>query len=187
MRGLDEDITLDKKYKHDIDVVVDRLVMKDGLRSRLADSVETALRLANGTATVAIVDGEETSFSQALACPVHGVSMDELAPRDFSFNNPYGACPECKGLGARLEADPQLVVPDPTLTLAQGAIAPFHPGMNYYPQLVAAAARELEVSVDTPWEELPKKVRDALLGISRGFRSPGDSSGRCRRSPRSAP
>ena len=90
---------LDKKYKHDIDVVVDRLVMKDGIRSRLADSVETALRLAEGTVLVAIVDGEELSFSQALACPVHGVSMDELAPRDFSFNGPYGACPDCAGLG----------------------------------------------------------------------------------------
>ncbi len=118
---------LDKKYKHDIDVVVDRLVMKDGIRTRLADSVETALRLAEGTVLVAIVDGEELSFSQALACPVHGVSMDELAPRDFSFNSPYGACPDCAGLGSRLEADPQLVVPDDSLSLAEGAITPFAP------------------------------------------------------------
>ncbi|HEY5540248.1 MAG TPA: excinuclease ABC subunit UvrA [Coriobacteriia bacterium] len=163
MRTLDEEIVLDKKYKHDIDVVVDRLALKEGIRSRLADSVETALRLAEGTVLVAIVDGEQLSFSQALACPVHGVSMDELAPRDFSFNAPYGACPDCAGLGSRLEADPQLVVPDDSLSLAGGAIAPFSPGMNYYPQLVAAAAKHLGVSVETPWRDLPKTVRDSLL------------------------
>ncbi|MDR3685882.1 MAG: excinuclease ABC subunit UvrA, partial [Coriobacteriia bacterium] len=163
MRTLDEEIVLDKKYKHAIDVVVDRLVLKASIRSRLADSVETALRLAEGTALVEIVGGEELSFSQALACPVHGVSMDELAPRDFSFNAPYGACPDCAGLGSRLEADPQLVVPDDSLSLAQGAIAPFSPGMNYYPQLVAAAAKHLGVSVDTPWHDLPAKVRDQLM------------------------
>ena len=140
-RTLDEEIVLDKKYKHDIDVVIDRLVMKEGVRTRLADSVETALRLADGTVVIAVVDGDELPFSQALACPVHGASMDELAPRDFSFNSPYGACPDCNGLGSRLEADPQLVVPDTTRTLAEGAIAPFSPGMNYYPQLVAAAAQ----------------------------------------------
>jgi excinuclease ABC subunit A len=163
MRTLDEQIVLDKKYKHSIDVVVDRLALKDGIRSRLADSIETALRLAEGTVLVAIVDGEELSFSQALACPVHGVSMDELAPRDFSFNGPYGACPDCGGLGSRLEADPQLVVPDDSRSLAQGAIAPFSTGMNYYPQLVAAAAKHLGVSADAPWRDLPKKARDTLL------------------------
>ncbi len=163
-RGLDEEIVLDKKYKHDIDVVIDRLVMKDGVRTRLADSVETALRLSNGSVLIAVVDGDEQQFSQALACPVHGnISMDELAPRDFSFNSPYGACPDCNGLGSRLEADPDLVVPDTSLTLAQGAIAPFHPGMNYYPALVAAAANHLGVSVDTPWAKLPKKVQQTLL------------------------
>ena len=163
-RGLDEEIVLDKKYKHNIDVVVDRLVMKDGIRTRLADSVESALRLADGTVVVAIVDGEEFSYSQALACPVHGsVSMDELAPRDFSFNNPYGACPACAGLGARLEADPALVVPDETRTLAGGAIAAYSPGMNYYPQLVAAVAKHLGVSVDIPWKDLPKKAQKVFL------------------------
>jgi len=163
IRGLDEKIVLDKKFKHDIDVVVDRLVMKDGIATRLADGIETALRLAEGTVLVAVVDGEETAYSQALACPDHGVSMEELAPRDFSFNGPYGACPDCNGLGSRLEADPELVIPDTTKSLADGAIAPFSPGMNYYPQLVAAAAKHLGVDVDTPWEKLPKKVRDALL------------------------
>ena len=164
VRGLDVEIVLDKKYKHDIDVVVDRLVMKEGIRTRLADSVEAALRLADGTVIIAVTSGDELSFSQALACPVHGsVSMDELAPRDFSFNGPYGACPDCAGLGSRLEADPELVVPDDTRSLAGGAIAPFTPGMNYYPQLVAAAAKHLGVSVDTPWKKLSKKVQTALL------------------------
>ncbi len=163
MRTLDEEIVLDKKFKHDIEVVVDRLVIKDGVRGRLADSVETALRLAGGSVLVAVVDGEELSFSQALACPVHGVSMDELAPRDFSFNSPYGACPECAGLGARLEADPDLIVPDTSLSLSEGAIKPFASGTNYYPQLVAAAARHLGASSDTPWGELPADVRSTLL------------------------
>ncbi len=154
---------LDKKYKHDIDVVIDRLVMKESLRTRLADSVETALRLSGTSLLIDVTDGEEQAYSQALACPVHGVSMDELAPRDFSFNSPYGACPDCNGLGSRLEADPDLVVPDPTLSLEQGAIAPFSGGMNYYPQLVAAAARHLGADTVTPWAKLPKKVRRALM------------------------
>ncbi len=163
MRTLDEDITLDKKYKHDIEVVVDRLVMKDGVRGRLADSVETALKLAGGTVIVAAADGEELSFSQALACPVHGVSMDELAPRDFSFNSPYGACPDCAGLGSRLEVDPDLIVPDGALSLEEGAIKPFAAGMNYYPQLVAAAARHLGVETDVAWNELPEEARGRLM------------------------
>ncbi|MBA4370382.1 MAG: excinuclease ABC subunit UvrA, partial [Coriobacteriaceae bacterium] len=163
MRELSEEIVLDKKYKHDIDVVVDRLVMKEGARGRLAESVELGLRLSAGTITIAVVDGDELSFSQALACPVHGVSMDELAPRDFSFNSPYGACPDCVGLGSRLEPDTFLVVPDPTLSLAQGAIKPFSIGQTYYPQLMAAAAKHLGVSTDTPWEKLPKRAQNALL------------------------
>ncbi len=163
VRGLDEEIVLDKKYKHDIDVVVDRLAIKPGVQTRLADSVETALRLAGGTVLIDVIGAEELSFSQALACPVHGVSMDELAPRDFSFNSPYGACPDCNGLGSRLEADPDLVVPDPDRTLAQGAIAPFSGGLNYYPQLVAAAALHLGADVHTPWKKLPKKVQRGLM------------------------
>jgi excinuclease ABC subunit A len=163
VRTLDEDIALDKKYRHDIDVVIDRLVMKEGVRTRLAESVEAALRLAAGTVVIAIVDGEELQFSQALACPVHGVSMDELAPRDFSFNSPYGACPECNGLGSRLEPDPALVVPDGSLSLEEGAIAPFNPGMNYYPQLVAAAARHIGVGTDVPWRDLSESAQEKLL------------------------
>jgi len=163
VKTLEEEIHLDKKFKHTIEVVLDRLVMKKGIGLRLSESVEMALRLANGTLTVAVVDGEELQFSQALACPTHGISMDELAPRDFSFNAPYGACPECLGLGSRLEVDPDLVVPDPTLTIAEGAIKPYSGNLNYYPQLVEAAAKHLGISVDVPWSDLPEDVRYKLL------------------------
>ncbi len=162
-RTLDEEIRLDKKYKHTIDVIVDRIQIKEGVRSRLAEGVEMALRLAAGTVKVDVIGGEELTFSQALACPEHGFSMDELQPRDFSFNAPYGACPECSGLGSKLEVDPDLVVPDPTLTIAEGAIKPFSGNLNYYPQLLEAAARHLGVDVDTPWKDLPEDARRALL------------------------
>ncbi|MHB1017275.1 MAG: excinuclease ABC subunit UvrA [Coriobacteriia bacterium] len=163
VRTLDEEIVLDKKFKHTIDVVLDRLVMKDGLRPRLAESVEMALKLAGGTVVIAVVDGEETEYSQALACPEHGFSMDELNPRDFSFNAPYGACPDCLGIGSRMEADPDLVVPDPTLSIADGAIKPYSGNLNYYPQLVEAAAKHIGVSIDVPWGELPEEARHKLL------------------------
>jgi excinuclease ABC subunit A len=163
VHSLDEEIPLDKKYKHDIEVVVDRLVMKQGIEGRLTDSVEMALRLSGGTMLIAPEDGEELTFSQAYACPVHGGSMDEPQPRDFSFNAPYGACPDCMGLGSRLEPDPDLIVPDGSMSLAEGAIKPFSGGMNYYPQLVGAVAKHFDVSEDTAWNDLPKKVRDALL------------------------
>ncbi|HZL05401.1 MAG TPA: excinuclease ABC subunit UvrA, partial [Coriobacteriia bacterium] len=162
-RALEEEIKLDKKYKHSIDVVIDRLAIKDGVRTRLAESIEMGLKLAGGTVTVAIVDGEEHTYSQALACPEHGMSMEELAPRDFSFNAPYGACPECSGLGSRLEVDPDLIVPDPTRTLTEGAIKPFSGNLNYYPQLLEAAAKHLDIDVDTPWKDLPETAREALL------------------------
>ncbi len=163
VRGLDEEIVLDKKFRHDLEVVVDRLVLKDGIQQRLAESVEMSLKLAGGTLLVAPEEGDELSFSQAFACPVHGVSMDEPQPRDFSFNSPYGACPDCTGLGSRLEPDADLIVPDPTRSLAEGAIKPFSGGMTYYPQLVAALAKHFGVSEDTSWQDLPKNVRDAFL------------------------
>ncbi|MCL4078870.1 excinuclease ABC subunit UvrA [Coriobacteriia bacterium Es71-Z0120] len=162
-RSLDEEIELDKKVKHTIEVVVDRIIIKDGVASRLAESVEMALKLSGGTVIVAVVDGEEVAYSQALACPEHGFSMDELQPRDFSFNAPYGACPVCSGLGSRMEVDPDLVVPDPTLTVAEGAIKPFSGNLNYYPQLLEAVARHLGADVDTPWKDLPETVREKLL------------------------
>jgi excinuclease ABC subunit A len=163
VRELSEEIALDKKYRHDIEVVVDRLVMKAGIGQRLAESVEMALKLAGGTVVIAPEGGDELSFSQAFACPVHGVSMDEPQPRDFSFNSPYGACPECTGLGSRLEPDPDLIVPDPTRSLIEGAIKPFSGGMTYYPQLVAALAKHFGVSEDESWQDLPKHVREAFL------------------------
>jgi len=167
LRSLDERIDLDKKFKHDIDLVVDRIVLRENARSRLTDSVEVALRIADGVVT--ILTGEENTgenmqtFSQALACPEHGISLGELAPRDFSFNAPYGACPDCSGLGSRLEVDPALIVPDPELSLADGAIAPFGMGGNYYPQMLAAIAQYLGVEVSTPWNKLPQAVRDKFL------------------------
>ncbi|MCX8007077.1 MAG: excinuclease ABC subunit UvrA [Coriobacteriia bacterium] len=163
VRTFDEEIRLDKNIKHTIEVVVDRVVVRSDARQRLAESVEMALKLSGGTVVVAPVDGDEVSYSQALACPEHGFSMDELAPRDFSFNAPYGACPVCSGLGSRMEPDPDLIVPDPTLTIAEGAIKPFSGNLNYYPQLLEAVARHLGVDVDTPWRELPEGIRDRFL------------------------
>jgi excinuclease ABC subunit A len=176
-RRLDEDIMLDKKYRHDIEVVVDRLGMKESVHQRLTEAVEMALRLADGSVTIDLVDdgdgadrggdggvpGSELTYSQALACSEHGVSLGELAPRDFSFNSPYGACPDCLGLGSRLEVDPDLVVPDGDLSLAEGALAPFNAGANYYPQLLRAVVKHFDADMHTPWEELSEEVRDALM------------------------
>ncbi len=163
VRTLDEDIPLDKKYKHTLEVVIDRIKLREGVRSRLTDSVETALRIAQGTVTIAPEGGEEVTYSQALACPEHDISLDDLQPRDFSFNAPYGACPDCSGLGSRLEVDPRALVPDQTLTLAEGAISAFGAGSNYYPQLLAAVALHIGVDVDTPWEDLPKSAQEIFL------------------------
>ncbi len=163
VRSLDEDIALDKNVKHTVEVVVDRIVLKEGVQQRLAESVEMALKLSGGTVIAAPLDGEEVAYSQALACPEHGFSMDELQPRDFSFNAPYGACPVCSGLGSRMEPDPDLIVPDPTLTIAEGAIKPFSGNLNYYPQLLEAVARHLGVDVDTPWKDLPAHIQEKFL------------------------
>jgi excinuclease ABC subunit A len=114
---LEEPPTLDKKFKHTIEVVVDRLVMKEDLRQRLAQSVETAAQLADGLVVVDVLDGEEQTFSENFACPEHGVGLPELEPRIFSFNSPHGACPRCTGLGAQQEIDPDLLVPDPALSI----------------------------------------------------------------------
>ena len=179
------EIKLDKKFKHTIDVVVDRVVLKESATSRIAESVEVATRLAEGRVVVHVIDDEEAAdpqkstpgftsmssadhfYSLALACPEHGHSIDELQPRDFSFNAPYGACPDCSGLGSRDEVDASLLVPDPSLSLNQGAIAAFTSG-NYYPQVLRAVCLHLGESPDTPWEDLPKKVRDGLLHGIKG-------------------
>ncbi|MEC4272601.1 excinuclease ABC subunit UvrA [Adlercreutzia sp. R25] len=179
-----EPITLNKKIKHFIDVVVDRVALKDSATSRIAEAVELACKLASGRVLVQVLGpgglplgqaggtssgatgglGEgEHLFSLALACPEHGHSMDELQPRDFSFNAPYGACPDCLGIGSRDEVDPSLVVPDPSLTLNEGVIAPFKSG-NYYPQVLRAVAAHVGTDADTPWEDMPKKAQKAIMG-----------------------
>ncbi|GAA2526960.1 excinuclease ABC subunit UvrA [Rarobacter incanus] len=163
--------TLEKKLKHDIEVVVDRLVAKDGIRRRLTDSVETALKLADGLLIAEMVDADaddpqrERRFSEHRSCPNdHPLALDEIEPRTFSFNAPYGACPECTGLGMRLEVDPDLVVPDPDLSLRDGAIAPWsHTSSEYFQRILAALSADLGFSMDTPWNKLPKEVRKSVL------------------------
>jgi excinuclease ABC subunit A len=172
LRRLDEEISLDKKFKHDIAVVVDRLVMKDELRKRLADSIETAVALADGLVEIELVDsGEIQTYSEKFACPVHGPSLVELEPRIFSFNSPHGACPRCTGLGSQMEIDPELVVPDPTLSIGEGAIAPWAASASeYYDQLIQAIAERYEVDLETPWEKLPEESQDFFLYGTNGDR-----------------
>ena len=165
LRRLEEEIALDKKYKHDIAVVIDRLVMRPDLRKRLADSIETAVARAEGLVDVEHVDtGEVTTYSDRFMCLHCGTSMPELEPRMFSFNSPHGACPRCTGLGSQMEIDPELIVPDPSLTLNQGAILPWSTSAsNYYEQMTSAIADKWEVDMDTPWEDLPEDVRHCFL------------------------
>jgi excinuclease ABC subunit A len=161
---LEEPIDLDKQVRHSISVVVDRLVMKPGLRTRLTDSVETALRLAEGLVEVAIVDGATMTYSEKFACPDDGISLPELAPRIFSFNSPHGACPRCTGLGTQREIDPDLVVPDQSLSIAQGALVPWTViNSNFYTQVIQAIADRYEVDLDTPWADLSQEHRDLFL------------------------
>ena len=172
LRRLDDQIALDKKYKHDIAVVVDRLVMKGELRKRLADSIETAVALADGLVEIELVDSDEVqTYSEKFACPVHGPSLVELEPRIFSFNSPHGACPRCTGLGSQMEIDPELVVPDPTLSIGEGAIAPWEASASeYYDQLTQAIAERYDVDLETPWRDLPAGSRDFFLHGTNGER-----------------
>ena len=163
-RLLEEEIELDKKFKHTIEVVVDRLSMKSDLRHRLTDSIETALALAEGLVTVAVVGGEELTFSERFACPEHGVGLPELQPRIFSFNSPHGACPRCTGLGAQQEIDPDLLVPDPELSIAEGALVPWSVGNStYYESVIQAIADRYEIDVDKPWRELTEEQQNLFL------------------------
>jgi excinuclease ABC subunit A len=165
--------TLDKKYKHDIDVVVDRLVVKAGLQQRLADSFETALKLADGLAVAEYADktdkkgvAERVMFSEKFACPVSGFTIAEIEPRLFSFNSPHGACPTCDGLGQEHYFDPELIVPDASLSLADGAIAPWSKSATpspYYMQVLESVARSYKFSMRKPWEELSEAAQDAVL------------------------
>ncbi|HET7128361.1 MAG TPA: excinuclease ABC subunit UvrA [Gaiellaceae bacterium] len=161
---LEEPPTLDKKFKHTIEVVVDRLVMKEDLRQRLSQSVETALALAEGLVTIDVLDGESHTYSQNFACPEHGVSLPELQPRIFSFNSPHGACPRCTGLGAQQEIDPDLLVPDPGLSIDDGALVPWAVGgSGFYESVIQAIADRYEIPTDVPWQELTQEQQDWFL------------------------
>ncbi len=165
---LDEPPTLDKKFRHDIDVVVDRLVVREGMETRLADSLRTALDLADGIAVLETApregDPERITFSENFACPVSGFTIPEIEPRLFSFNAPFGACPDCDGLGVELFFDERLVVPDQTLKLYDGALAPWRKGKSpYFLQTIEAIARHFEFDKNTPWKDLPKKVQQVFL------------------------
>jgi len=167
VRDLAEPIRLPRNYKHTIEVVVDRLVAKPDIRRRVADSIETALQLSEGIASIAVQthEGEDVqTFSQTLACTFDGLSFDELQPRNFSFNSPYGACPTCDGLGTRLEVDAELVVPDPDLSIEEGAIAPWAGSrLEYWYRVLEAVAEAHGFSMRTPWKKLSKRAKDVIL------------------------
>ncbi|NOD83545.1 MULTISPECIES: excinuclease ABC subunit UvrA [unclassified Ruegeria] len=165
---LDQPPTLDKKFRHDIDVVVDRLVVREGMETRLADSLRTALDLADGIAILETApregEPERITFSENFACPVSGFTIPEIEPRLFSFNAPFGACPDCDGLGVELFFDERLVVPDQTLKLYDGALAPWRKGKSpYFLQTIEAIARHYEFDKNTPWKDLPSKVQQVFL------------------------
>ena len=162
--SLDEEIPLDKNKKHAIEVIVDRLVMREGIGRRLTDSIETALRLSDGFVTIAIEDGEEQPFSEKFACNVCGISYPEISPRIFSFNNPHGACQECSGLGTTMYLDPDLIVPNKSLSLREGAIVPWEKKNSvYHFQLLDALSKHYNFDIYTPFDKLPQKVRHIIL------------------------
>lgn len=169
MLDLGDDIELAKNKKHSIEVVVDRIVVKDGVASRVADSLETALQLGEGKVIVDVIGEEELLFSENHACPLCGFSIGELEPRMFSFNSPFGACPECDGLGSKLEVDVDLVIPNKELTLKQHAIAPWEPtSSQYYPQLLEAVCNHYGIDMEVPVKNIPKHLLDKILYGSDG-------------------
>lgn len=160
---------LEKNKKHDIAIIIDRIVVKEGIRSRLFDSFEAALRLADGYAVVDVIGQEEVLFSEHYSCPYCGFTVGELEPRLFSFNAPFGACPDCDGLGVKLEVDVDLVIPDQSKTLREGALLPWNPiSSQYYPQMLEQACQEFNIDMDTPFEELPEEHKDIILNGSNG-------------------
>ena len=173
VRELDDEIKLEKKLKHTVEVVVDRIVIRENSLGRIAEAVEQATKLAQGKVGFWLlpdrqdpegIPGELLQYSLALACPEHGHSMDDLQPRDFSFNAPYGACPDCDGLGFRKIVDAEALIEDPSLSVAGGVFGSLFGNSNYYPQILSAVCRHIGVSDQTPWSELPKKAQDVLLG-----------------------
>jgi len=173
VKDLYEDIKLTKTKKHNIEVVVDRIVVKEGVESRLGDSVETVLKLSEGLVVVDVIGGEEILFSTKFACPEHGIGIEELAPRMFSFNSPFGACPECNGIGHMKKIDPQLVIPNKSLTIRQGAIGPWSGSGNsndgtYYFKMLESVVMQYGFDVDTPISDLPSElIDDILYGTSK--------------------
>lgn len=164
-----DDIELDKNKKHSIEVIIDRIVIKDGIRSRLFDSLEAALSLAEGYVLVDVIGEEEVLFSEHYACPKCGFTLPPLEPRLFSFNAPFGACSECDGLGTKLEVDIDLVIPDRTLSLDEGALLPWQPiSSNYYPQMLSQACEAFNIDTTVPFHQLPKKKQDIVLNGSNG-------------------
>jgi len=172
IKELEEPITLEKNKKHNIEVVVDRVIVKPGVENRLADSLEAALALADGVVFVNVGSEEkDLVFSEKFACVDCGISVEEITPRTFSFNSPFGACPQCSGLGFKLEIDPGLVVPNPALSLEDGAIEPWSSSSsNYYPQLLESVAKNYGFSLGTPFKDLPKDVQDIVLYGTQGER-----------------
>ena len=163
VRTLDEEITLDKKRKHSLSVVVDRLAVRDGIAQRLSDSVETALKLAEGLVEISIIGGEAQLYSEHFACSDCGISLPEIEPRLFSFNNPYGACPECTGLGMNMELDKELIVPDGSKTFAEGVIAALSTNMEaYHMKQLGAVLKAYGYGFETVWNDLPEKIKDLL-------------------------
>ena len=173
---LSEDIVLDKNIKHHIEVVVDRLVVKEGIEKRLADSIENVLKLAEGLLIVDVIGGEKINFSESFACPDCGISINEIEPRSFSFNNPFGACPTCNGLGFKMEFDEELIIPDPSLSIDEGAIAVMgwqsvtQEG-SYSRCIMEALAKEYGFSLATPYKDYPEEIKNIIMhGASRSVK-----------------
>ncbi len=173
MYELTDEINLDKNKKHNIEIVVDRLVVKDGISKRLTDSIETALKLAEGLMTVDVIDGEPINFSQSFSCPDCGISIDEIEPRSFSFNNPFGACPDCYGLGYTMNFDAELLIPDDSLSIDEGAIV----GMGWQSvkdegsfsrAIMSALAKEYNFSLSTPFKDYPDDIKDIIINGTKG-------------------
>jgi len=170
---LSEEIKLEKNIKHNIDIIVDRLVVKEGIENRLTDSIETVMSLSNGLMTVDVIGGEPVNFSQSFSCPDCGISIDEVEPRSFSFNNPFGACPECFGLGYKMEFDEDLMIPDKRLSISEGAITVMGwqsctDKKSFTYAILDALSKEYGFSLDTPFEDYPKEVHDVLIHGTNG-------------------
>ncbi len=170
---LSEEITLDKNIKHNIEIIVDRLMVREGIEQRLTDSIETVLGLAEGLLIVDVIDGEPINFSQSFSCPDCGISIEEIEPRSFSFNNPFGACPECFGLGYKMEFDENLIIPDKSLSIMEGAITVMgwqscNDKKSFSYAILEALCREYNFSLDTPFQDYPKKIHDILIHGTNG-------------------